>query len=146
VATSLPKNRDHADFAGLWKQKLQTEIALSTMEAEYIALSLSMRELIPICALVQGMATAMNYTKELNICAHSKVFEDNNGALTLAKAPSMTPRSKNIAVKYHFFREYIVNGSIQIHRIDTKFQKADIFTKGLLKDAFENIRKLLMGW
>jgi hypothetical protein len=116
------------------------------MEAEYIALSLSMRELIPICALVQEMATAMNYTKELNIRAHSKVFEDNNGALTLVKAPSMTPRSKHIAVKYHFFREYIVNGSIQIHCINTKFQKADIFTKGLLKDAFENIRKLLMGW
>jgi len=49
-----------------WTSKLQTEVALSTMEAEYIALSHSMRELIPIRALVQEMAISMG---------HSPIFE-----------------------------------------------------------------------
>ena len=38
---------------------------------------------------------------------HSQVFEDNNGALILSETPMMTPRTKNIAVKYHWFRDNI---------------------------------------
>ena len=38
---------------------------------------------------------------------HSTVFEDNNGALQLAQSPKISPRTKHIAVKYHFFRDKI---------------------------------------
>jgi hypothetical protein len=125
---------------------MQSEIALSTMEAEYIALSHSMRELLPIRELVKEMSTALGYDKAFSIRTHSKVFEDNNGALILASCPRMTPRSKHIAVKYHFFRDQVTKGNIQIHKIDTKEQKADIFTKGLVRAIFEVIRHLVMGW
>jgi Reverse transcriptase (RNA-dependent DNA polymerase) len=129
-----------------WTSKLQTEVALSTMEAEYIALSQSMRELLPIRELVREMSTTMGYKKEFEIRTHSKVFEDNNGALTLASSPRMTPRSKHIAVKYHFFRSHVADGSIKILKIATEEQKADIFTKGLVRAIFESIRLLVMGW
>jgi hypothetical protein len=129
-----------------WCSKLQTEIALSTMEAEYIALSQSMRELIPLRSLVREMSLALNFTKIFEIRTFSKVFEDNNGALILASLPRMTPRSKHIAVKYHFFRSHVATGNIKIYKINTEEQKADIFTKGLVRTIFEQVRKLLMGW
>ena len=78
----------------------------------------------------------------------STVWEDNNGALGLAKkeAPLMTPRTKHIAIKYHWFRSKIVKGSVEIEHINTLIQKADIFTKGLRRVDFEGKRKLLQGW
>ena len=72
--------------------------------------------------------------------------QDNNGALILASMPKMTPRSKHIAVKYHFFRSHVENGTVKIERVDTDRQKADILTKGLVEEKFITIRKLLMGW
>ena len=59
----------------------------------------------------------------------------------------MTPRTKRIGVKYHFFKSMIgPDKGIIIRRVDSAEQKADIFTKGLTQDTFETIRKLLMGW
>jgi len=79
----------------LWISKLQTEIAVSTMKAEYIALSQSMCDLLPMQYFI------------MEILTYSTIFEDNNSALVLASSPKMMPRSKHIAIKYHFFREVI---------------------------------------
>ena len=48
-----------------------------------------------------------------------KVFEDNNGAIELAKAPKIRHRKKHIALKYHHFREHVRKGMIKINPIDT---------------------------
>ena len=136
-------------FAGCpvqWVSKLQTEVALSTMEAEYIALSQAMRDLLPMREVVSEIAEFLKLGDGIDVRTYSKVFEDNNGALALATSPRMTPRSKHIAVKYHFFREHVTNGDCRILPIDTLAQKADLFTKGLQKDAFERLRNLLCGW
>ena len=78
---------------------------------------------------------------------HSVVFEDNNGALGLATAPKLTPRTKNIAVKYHFFKDHIgEEKGIRIVKIESSYQKADMFTKGLPMVDFERICGLVMGW
>ena len=129
-----------------WVSKLQTEIALSTMEAEYIALSQSMRELIPMRGMVSEIGTTLGLVSSKQPLLHSTVFEDNNGARTLATVPRLTPRSKHIAVKYHFFRHHVASGTINVERIDTSEQKADIFTKGLTAETFQTVRYLLMGW
>ena len=73
---------------------------------------------------------------DLPCCAYSKVFEDNNGALNLATTPQMTLRSKHIAIKYHFFKEHVHNGDIQIHKVTSKQQVADCITKRLEKTLF----------
>jgi len=57
----------------------------------------------------------------------------------------MRPRTKHIAVKYHFFREHIQNGNINIEPIDTSIQVADILTKPLPRPSFKSLRHLLMG-
>jgi hypothetical protein len=131
----------------LWVSKLQTEIALSTTEAEYIALSQAMRDLIPMRSLLQEIGTKLNLEFAKPALVHSKVFEDNNGALTLANAPKMNPRTKHIAIKYHHFREKVgTEKGIEIVKIDTKEQIADGLTKGLAREQYEYLRKKMIGW
>ena len=130
----------------LWVSKLQSEISLSTMESEYVALSTAMRDVLPMRRLVIAVAKAITGEDQVESIAHSDVFEDNNGALTLATIPRMTPRSKHYATKYHFFRQHVQNGDLKIHKIDTKEQLADIMTKGLPKETFTYLRDKLMGW
>lgn len=128
-----------------WCSKLQTEIALSTTEAEYIALSQSMREIIPFMNLmmeVGGIFELHNPTPKL----HCKVFEDNRSCIRVAESPRFTPRTKHIAIKYHHFRKHVADKTIQIFPIDTKDQLADIFTKPLDRIIFTKLRLLLMGW
>jgi histone deacetylase 1/2 len=131
----------------LWASKLQTEISLSTAEAEYIALSTGMRALLPLRRLIQEIAESLGVTRD-EVSKVSCVWEDNNAALTIANSPylNMTPRTKSIAVKYHWFRQHLIPGEIEVVRIDTKVQKADIFTKGLAKQEFESKRKMITGW
>ena len=131
----------------IWSSKLQTEIALSTCEAEYIALSSAMRTLLPLRELLHTLSDSLKIERDKisKVCA---VWEENNAALKLANAPfpNMTPRTKHIAVKYHWFKENIKEGEIEVRSIDTKIQKADIFTKGIAKKEFEEKRKMIMGW
>ena len=75
-----------------------------------------------------------------------KVFEDNNGAIELAKAPNIRPRTKHIALKYHHFREHVRKGLIEKSTIDTLEQVADIFTKASPFLIINYLRKKKMGW
>ena len=135
--------------------QITNRVALSTTEAEYIALSQSTQDLIPFMTLVEEVSSILGieynipevqykHTREPAISAD--VYEDNRGALELAKVPKLRPRTKHIALKYHHFREHVRNGKVRINAIDTKEQIADIFTKGLPKDAFVYLRYKLCGW
>jgi hypothetical protein len=134
----------------IWTSKLQTDIALSTMEAEYNALSMAMRDLIPFRNTVRAVASSLGLSPDVVTSFQTTVHEDNNGALILANQEPgrMTPRSKHYGVKYHWFRSHVQDpdNNISIVRIDTTIQKADILTKGLTKETFVQIRQLLCGW
>ena len=140
----------------LWVSKLQTQIALSTMEAEYIALSHSMRELIGIREILKEIfnhvfndkTISPNYvtTHKYGSIPQSNVYEDNESCLKFATLPKMSPRTKHIAIPYHFFRTKVQNLEIKVESVDTANQLADQFTKGLSQDMFEKARYWLMGW
>ena len=90
-----------------WASRLQTEIALSTVEAEYIALSTAMKDLLPGRALLKdiGAKLQLSFCKESVIM--SKVWEDNTGTIRLAEAAyKVTFCTKHIAVKYHLFHTH----------------------------------------
>ena len=135
------------DVPVCWSSKLQTEIALSTMHAEYVALSTGMRELLPMRALLEQLLNLYDIKREPESTI-STVWEDNSACLQLANMPlpRMTPKSKTFAIKYHWFRSHIKQGEIVVKKIESKEQKADIFTKGLRTDQFEDLRKKLLGW
>ena len=139
------------EFAGCpltWTSKLQTEIALSTMESEYIALSQAMRELIPTRRIVDEVITcfSLHATGSARCRSFSKVYEDNSAALLMANLPRITLRNRHFAVKYHFFREHIRLGEIEMIKVESENQKADCLTKGLVAELFVKVRKLLLGW
>jgi len=136
-----------ADVPILWQSKLQTETALSTMEAEIIALSACCRELFPLIDMVESLTAAVNLpTGETTM--QLSVHEDNSGALVLAKTlpPQFTPRSKYYAIKTIWFREEINKRNIHLLKIDTVEQLGDIFTKGLTRVPFEYLRAKIIGW
>jgi len=130
----------------IWHSKLQTQVALSTTEAEYIALSQSLRDTIPIINLLRELKehgfTDTNPVPKI----HCKVFEDNSGALELAKAPKMRPRTKHINIVYHHFRSFVRDGTITIHPVGTLDQTGDTLTKPLDQNLFQRHRKKIMGW
>jgi predicted nuclease of restriction endonuclease-like RecB superfamily len=106
-----------------------------------------MRDLLPMRRVLSEIGENLKLDLVQPAMIHSTIFEDNNGALTLATAPKLTPRTKHIAVKYHWFKELIgKEKGFLIERVDSVDQKADIFTKGLPAALFEHVRKLVMGW
>jgi hypothetical protein len=137
-----------ADCPIVWHSKMQTEIALSTMEAEYVALNASCKDLIPIIRIVKGLAKVVGLPMNEVSKMHVSVHEDNAGALVLARMepPRMTPRSKHYCTKYHWFRYQLKPHAVELFKIATENQLGDIFTKGLRVGTFQNLRKMLMGW
>ena len=129
----------------MWKSELQTVITLSTTEAEYIALSQAMREVIPLLGILEELEPFFdNVSKSTDV--KCTISEDNQSCIALAKAPRMNPRTKYISLKYHHFREYVKNGRVNIEYIKTGEQLADIFTKPLPTSTFTYLRSKLCGW
>ena len=135
----------------LWRSVTQECIALSTMESEYIALSTAMRSLVHVRALLSELSTKFNLAYGDRISTISTVFEDNRAAKILATTdpPRLTPRSKSLAVRYHWFRSHIgiKDGcGIQIVDVQSALNKTDFLTKALSKELFQANRLAVCGW
>ena len=122
-----------------WASRLQTEMADSTMAAEYIAASAAMKALIFLRHLHQDISSTLQlpFNPESNI---STIFEDNQAALLLATAdpPHLTPWSKTLSVKYHWFCEHLGPGKgILMKSIDSPHNRANIMTKPLTPELFK---------
>nr|GEU74356.1 ribonuclease H [Tanacetum cinerariifolium] len=99
-----------------------------TKEAEYVALSAS-------CAQVMWMRTQLkdygfNYNKILLYC-------DSQSAIAISCNPVQHSRTKHIHTRYHFIKEEVENGIIELYFVRTEYQLADMFTKSLPKDRFK---------
>jgi len=118
------------------------------MHAEYVALSTACRDVITLKEIVTELSSVYQLTTETTPIIRTTIYEDNEGALKLAniELPRTTPRSKHYGIIYHWFREHVMNGTINILPIDTTDQLADFFTKGLSWAPFEKLQKQLIGW
>ena len=100
-----------ANFPLLRVSKLQTDIFLSTIHSEYVALSRSVKAFLPfsknlIKEIIDNFGIDSENTK---FVSSSTIYEDNNGAISVARIPRMTPTSNQIVVKYHWFRQNVGN-------------------------------------
>jgi hypothetical protein len=132
----------------LWKSSLQGEIALSSTESELIGLSTALRTAIPIHNMLMEMkGLGFNILNDDPVIK-CEIFEDNNGALTIASVPRMRPRTKHINTRYFHFMEYTSrkDSPYQFSKVDTLDQVADMLTKPLSLDALVKFRKRLLGW
>ena len=91
-----------SDCTVTWASRLQSDIALSTMEAVYNALSMALKELLPLKRLVETVAGAVQLPVQSKTLMRVTVWEDNVGALTLANLEPgrMMPRSKHQSISY----------------------------------------------
>ena len=117
-----------------WRSKKQTCVALSTAEAEYVALSSTAQESLWLQQLL------VDLTKEPTKSV--VIYEDNQSAIIMAKDPQFHGRSKHIDIKYHFIRERVTNRSLELKYCKSANMVADIMTKGLTGERFEKLRKM----
>ena len=107
-----------------WKSTKQKCTATSTVEAEYIACSLACKEVLWLKYLLEEMlGHALDKVPTL--------FVDNSGAWSLAHNNSITDKLRHIRVGYHFVRECINDGNLELLRIPTDKNPADMMTKPL---------------
>ena len=123
------------------------EIALSTMSAEYIALSTVMHSLIHLRNVHHEVVKVLKlpWSKESSI---STVYEDNQACVILAttEPPQHMSQSCTIAIKYHWFHKQLSKDTIHVEKIDGKLQCANILTKALPQAQFKSKWKMLIGW
>lgn len=111
-----------------WVSKLQSVVALSTTEAEYMAATQACKEAI----WVRRIMEELGHKQE-----KMYLFCDSQSALHIARNPAFHSRTKHIGVQYHFVREVVENESVDMQKIHTKDNLADVFTKPISTDKFE---------
>ena len=119
-----------------WASKLQTLTALSTTETEYVALSMAMREQLPLIKLLKEVESHNVDANLQPTMIHCKAFEDNSGALEMAKVPKIQPRTKRLNNMYHHFWESVQNNEVTLITVETENQLANLLTKLLPEHPF----------
>jgi hypothetical protein len=118
-----------------WASQKQRIVALSSCEAEYVAAAAAACQGIWLSRLVADMMG----TEEMKV----KLLMDNMSAIALSRNPVNHDRSKHIDTKYHFLRECIEDGKVEVEHVGTAEQVADIFTKALGRVKFIELRSAL---
>ncbi|KAH8323147.1 hypothetical protein KR074_006679 [Drosophila pseudoananassae] len=114
-----------AGAAFSWESKKQSIIALSSTEAEYVALSTAAKEAAYVLKLISEMGFETAPTL--------MIYSDNQSAQCLAKNASFHARSKHIDIKYHFIRDLYKKKVIDIEYVPTDNMISDVLTKALCK-------------
>ncbi|GJR28303.1 retrovirus-related pol polyprotein from transposon TNT 1-94 [Tanacetum coccineum] len=111
-----------------WSSKKQKSTAISTTEAEYIAMS-------GCCAQILWMRSQLtDYGFAFN---KIPLYCDNRSAIALCCNNVQHSRSKHIDIRHHFIREQVEKGVVELYFVTTDYQLADIFTKALPRERFE---------
>ena len=117
-----------------WASKTQSSVALSSSEAEYMALSMATQE----ATWIQKLLSDLKIDPQ-----PIRIMEDNQGAIAIARNPVSHSRTKHIDIRYHYVREALERGIIDIEYCPTEFMAADLLTKPLPKSRFETLRCML---
>jgi hypothetical protein len=120
-----------------WKSSLHKTLAHSSCEAEYIALSEIGREIIWLC----------NFFDEIGVSYHRpQIFCDSSSAIKWSEDPIQHQRTKHVEIDYYYIRDIIAKEKVDLFKIDTESNLADIFTKNVDTKTFNRLRPYLMGW
>lgn len=106
-----------------WKSKRQSTTALSSTEAEYMALAAATQEAVWLCQLMKEL--------QLNRSKPMRIYCDNQSAIKLAESDAYRPRSKHIDIRYHYIREMVESFKIEVKHLKTDSMVADSLTKAV---------------
>ncbi|GKA87768.1 hypothetical protein Tco_0809532 [Tanacetum coccineum] len=111
-----------------WSSKKKDCTSMSTAEVEYVSLS-------AYCAQVLWMRTQLiDYGFHFD---KIPMYCDSKAAIAISCNPVQHSRTKHIAVRYHFIKEQVENGIVELFFVRTEYQLADLFTKALLEERFK---------
>ena len=126
-----------AGAAVSWKSMLQATVALSTAEAEYMALCAAVQEAIFLRTLLSEVGNTQEQA--------TVIYEDNQSCIALTRSAMTHGRSKHIAIKYHFTREKVQSGEVVIEYCPTAQMVADALTKALGRVIFARFVASILG-
>ena len=112
-----------------WKSRAQKNVTLSSSEAEYVAISEVCTEIMFIKTVLTFLGVEMKRPIQVNC--------DNVGAIFLSHNAKASARTKHIDIRYHFIREHVVDGLVEIVFVRSEENDADIFTKNVGKAPYE---------
>ena len=118
-----------------WKSRKQPTVALSSCEAEYMALSASTQEAMYLITVM----------KDYLISSKPVIHSDSQSALSLIQNPIDHNRTKHIDIRFHFVREKYAGGLIDIRYIPREENVADLMTKAASKPYLNNFHVQLFG-
>ena len=112
-------------------------MALSTADAEYIALS--------ACIQAATWLRKLLHELDMNIHEPTVIMEDNQAAIAITQNPIAHARTKHIDIRYHFEREATTRGTVELYYCPKEMMTADILTKPLPRERFEQHRQEIFG-
>lgn len=112
-----------------WGAKRQPIVALSSTEAEYIALSSLVCEMIWLMQLANEIGHQM--------LTPIKLYCDNESTINLAKCDGYRPRTKHIDTRYHYIRQYVDRQLLKVEHVSTNVMSADSLTKVVSKEKHQ---------
>lgn len=118
-----------------WSSKKQGIVTLSSTEAEYVAAAACACQVI----WIRGILEELGMKQEDG----SVIRCDNTSTIKLSKNPVFHGRCKHIGVRYHFLRDLVGDGTVELQHVGSKEQIADIFTKPLHREVFVKLREKL---
>ncbi|XP_040258155.1 secreted RxLR effector protein 161-like [Aegilops tauschii subsp. strangulata] len=118
-----------------WTSQKQKVVAISSCEAEYVEATAATCQGLWLNRRISEMR-GQEPTK-------FKLLINNKSAIALAKNPVHHDRNKHIDVKYHFIRECIEEGQVEVDHVRTNYQLADVLTKALGRVRFVEMRQKL---
>ena len=118
-----------------WSSKLQTMVALSTTEAEYIAAVEASKEII----WMRQFMGELGYPSSTS----STLLMDNQSAISVSKNPEHHGRMKHLDLRWYWLRDSVDSGVIKPVFVPTEDMAADMLTKSLMRPYVEKCRKLM---
>ncbi|XP_015168566.1 uncharacterized mitochondrial protein AtMg00810-like [Solanum tuberosum] len=116
-----------------WSSRKQETTAQSTAEAEYIAAASAVNQAIWLRKMLKDLGYEQTEA--------TKIMCDNSSAVSISKNPVFHGRTKHIKIKFHFIREVQQSNEVLLVHCSSQNQLADIFTKSLPKERFEDLRQ-----
>ena len=115
-----------------WISRKEETTTQSTAEAEFIVAASAVNQVI----LLMKMKTDLSHEQT----KATKIMCDNSSAVSISKNPVFHGRTKHIKIKFHFIREVQQSNEVLLVHCSSENQLADIFTKSLPKERFEDMR------
>jgi hypothetical protein len=120
-----------------WNSKLQTTVALSSTEAEYLALSSAVKDALSLCNLLRDVWP--------DAATRITIFEDNQSTIKQASNLQSSDRTKHVDIRHHFIKHHVVNGNVALEYLPTADQPADALTKNLDRIKVSIFRQIMLG-